>query len=669
MKNFTNYARKFFAIVLAALLVSVVLAPIGAVAATATADSKISEYVCDFEGNYGKTVPGEIAEANGSEALNFIVASSKSTHRFEINNSSSGDFTLNHGSVYAVTISYKVDQISAEVQSEIMTTINLVRYNGNSDTLVKIKTFSGAAFVPGDTTGWVKATVVFKASIADSPEFNRLAINVVSPSCPSTETKVEDNMTSIWFDDIVVTECNGNTATYEFTTNGGSHCEVLMAQPGETVTLPTPTRDLYDFAGWYKDSDLTNKLESDKMPASLITKLYAKWEVSASSIKVEFVDAHDENVKMLVGRAGDALTLPTPVRRDFHFAGWYLDEELKTKCNYTTFPNESVVLYAKWEIVPFFCGFENKADYGTPNDSTLTKRCDVLETDPLRGKYSIYYNYWNGSQTEKPTQWRAAAGVMLINEHGEKFQAEPGATYTITFNYKVNKVDIKNKGNKEGSFGIILSSTGGAWSNRMVVAQAYDKKESFIYTKKDIEKGWQQGTLTFVSTPKANSLDNAFVTLGIAGDSEILVDDVCVYRVDEKFTYDGKCVINFDSQGGNYCETVKGEFGETIAMPADPVREGYRFMGWYTDPEGNNLFDTEGAVYEYGYLKLYADWFLIPAEKPVEEEIVVTEPEEDPKNNTLLYIIIAAAVVLVAVVAVVVVASKKKKPKTEKTDK
>ncbi len=663
MKDFTSKMRKFFATSVAVvLLASLFVLPVSAVGANATASSKISEYVCDFEDNYSLSANGSVEESDNGNALRFKVDSSADTHRFEISNSDKGEFKLNDGSVYAVRISYKVENISASVASEMMTSINLVRHDGNSNNLVKVKNFPNATYNPGDTTGWVSATVVFKASIADSPEFNRLAINVVSPTNAQNPTGIADEATYIWFDDIVVTECNGSTATIDFQSNGGSYCEVLMAQPGETVTLPTPTRDLYDFAGWYTNADLTKKYDSDKMPSSLITKLYAAWEVSATSIKVEFTDAYDDSVQMLVGRAGDALTLPTPTRRDFHFAGWYLDEALTTKCDYTAFPNSSVMLYAKWEVVPFFCGFENKEAYGIPNDSTLTKRCEILGTDVLRGQNSLSYNYWKGSQTEKPTQWRAAAGIMLINEHGEKFQATPGATYTITFSYKVNKVDVQNKGNKQGSFGVILSSTGGAWSNRAVMIQSYDKDLSFTYSKNDIEKGWQTGTLTFVAEPNGGNLDNSYLNIGIAGDAEIVVDDVCVYRVDDKFTYDGKCVINFDSQGGSYCETVRGEFDEVINMPEDPVREGYRFMGWYTDIDCNELFTGDKFVNKYQ--KLYADWYLIPPEIPVEEPVADEVPEEDGGNNgnMLIYIIIGvAAVVVIGAVVIIVVVKKKKK--------
>ena len=583
------------------MVASIIVLPVSAAGANVVGNVKLSEYICDFEGNYHSSVAGSIVESENGEALRFKVDTSADNHCFEIHNTDKGDLTINNGNVYAVKIAFKVENISNKEVSDLMTSINLVRYNGNDKALVKIKTFPNATFNPGDTTGWVNATVVFKASIADSPEYNRLAINVVSPSCSKNSSGVVSEYTYIWFDDITVTECTSTTTSIDFQTNGGDYCDVLMAEAGAAITLPTPTRDLYDFVGWYSDANLTNKYTVEKMPSSLVTKVYAAWEVSATSIKVEFADAYDDNVSMLVGRAGDALTLPTPVRHDFHFAGWYLDEELTKKCSYTAFPDASVTLYAKWEVIPFFCDFEQKEAYGTPNDGTFTKRCEISDAEALRGNNALSYNYWKGSQTEKPTQWRAIAGVLLINEHGEKFRAVPGATYTITFNYKLNKVDVQGKGNILGSFGVVLASSGGAWSNRAVMVPGF-ADEAVNYEKKDVNGEWAKGTITFVANPKGASVDNAYVYLGIAGDAELVVDDLCIYQVDEKFSYDGKCVINFDSQGGNYCETVKGQFGETIVMPKDPVREGYRFMGWYTDSECNSLWRIEREIMRCRFL-------------------------------------------------------------------
>lgn len=62
-----------------------------------------------------------------------------------------------------------------------------------------------------------------------------------------------------------------------FQTNGGSKIEVMSAVSGTTVDLTKyiPEREGYEFAGWYADESLTEKIDSVKMTGS--KTVYAAW--------------------------------------------------------------------------------------------------------------------------------------------------------------------------------------------------------------------------------------------------------------------------------------------------------------------------------------------------------------------------------------------------------
>jgi Listeria/Bacterioides repeat len=61
-----------------------------------------------------------------------------------------------------------------------------------------------------------------------------------------------------------------------FEENGGTDVPDIMPQYGTTLSLPTPTKASYDFAGWYTDQDLKVAFTATIMPLNGF-KLYAKW--------------------------------------------------------------------------------------------------------------------------------------------------------------------------------------------------------------------------------------------------------------------------------------------------------------------------------------------------------------------------------------------------------
>ncbi len=69
-----------------------------------------------------------------------------------------------------------------------------------------------------------------------------------------------------------------NTTIIRFESNGGSDIDPIMQAVGSTFVMPAdPTKDNYDFVGWYYDKDLTVPFDNDlTMPNSNMI-LYAKW--------------------------------------------------------------------------------------------------------------------------------------------------------------------------------------------------------------------------------------------------------------------------------------------------------------------------------------------------------------------------------------------------------
>nr|WP_246565774.1 InlB B-repeat-containing protein [Tissierella carlieri] len=77
-----------------------------------------------------------------------------------------------------------------------------------------------------------------------------------------------------------------------------------------------------------------------------------------------------------------------------------------------------------------------------------------------------------------------------------------------------------------------------------------------------------------------------------------------------------KCTINFDTNGGNHISSIEVEEGEKLTKPTEPIRNGYRFLGWYEDKGLTQEFNFATLIMQD--LILYAKW-----------------EEEDPTPGTL----------------------------------
>ena len=65
--------------------------------------------------------------------------------------------------------------------------------------------------------------------------------------------------------------------------------------------------------------------------------------------------------------------------------------------------------------------------------------------------------------------------------------------------------------------------------------------------------------------------------------------------------------ITFDSKGGTDVPAHNQMYGELLAVPEPPSREGYRFTGWYTDTACFNLWNVDNDTIEMD-MTLYAGW-------------------------------------------------------------
>ncbi len=185
---------------------------------------------------------------------------------------------------------------------------------------------------------------------------------------------------------VLLTACTPAELLIDFDTNGGSDIESVIVLEGETLTEPEqPTREGYDFDGWYVDEDFevvydyTNIVEDEFI-------LYAKWD--ALSYEITYHNEHLETDVVEQYDYTDTITLIEPVVIGYDFIGWYTDETLETLYTGTFMPNNDLDLYGKFNVQTYTITLND-----TLEDTVTTIDFDYGEEVNLSELYEWGYTF------------------------------------------------------------------------------------------------------------------------------------------------------------------------------------------------------------------------------------------------------------------------------------
>jgi uncharacterized repeat protein (TIGR02543 family) len=301
-----------------------------------------------------------------------------------------------------------------------------------------------------------------------------------------------------------------------------------------------------------------------------------------------FYKTNAQDISPSFGYAGDRYTFPdNPTLSAHNFLGWYTDTNFTNKFTATTFPEKTVTLYAKWEKTDWICDYE----YPYYVDGARSKRFfDITEPN---GNNMILYSYTKGLEAGASDNLTSPDAAWINRSYEDFYTLRQGVDYTVTFKYKIEKVTTS------GTISIIAHSDTYAWNNR--------RSQSATLKYEEATDGWQEGTLKFT----ANILNTAGnrISLGVSGNADIYFDDV---KVDTNINFAnlyGSSMVLFNTLGGSEVQAIAGDPGDKITLPADPVRSGYKFAGWYTDEKLTEKF-TDTVFGEDAITTLYAAWTL-----------------------------------------------------------
>ncbi|WP_353092719.1 InlB B-repeat-containing protein [Tissierella praeacuta] len=90
-----------------------------------------------------------------------------------------------------------------------------------------------------------------------------------------------------------------------------------------------------------------------------------------------------------------------------------------------------------------------------------------------------------------------------------------------------------------------------------------------------------------------------------------------------------KLKVEFDPKGGSLIPAQEVKQGETVSRPADPTKEGYKFIGWYEDLELTRVFNFDTPITKD--ITLHAKW----EEEPLQEILEIKSVELTKDGQTI----------------------------------
>ncbi len=403
--------------------------------------------------------------------------------------------------------------------------------------------------------------------------------------------------------------------TITFDSNEGSSVTAITQDYNTSVNQPTdPTRAGYTFAGWYSDSGLNTPYAFTTMPANSFT-LYAKWTVNEYNIS--FNSNGGTAITTITQNFDTAVSAPTdPTRTGYAFGGWYSDAALTSSYTFTTMPSADITLYANWNVNSYtleFLDWDNSVLQSTSYNFGADLSSVTEPSDPTRTGYS--FNIWDSSiPATMPASNVALTATYTINTYTLEYVDWDGQVLqTADYNYNADLALVTAPSNPTrtgytftGWDSLVPSNMP---ANKVTITAEYTVNS---YTLEYVD--WDDLVLQTAIynygvdlTGETAPVDPTRTGYTFTGWDVLLPSIMPANDVTLVAQYTiNQYTISFNSNGGTAVVAITQNFDIAVTTPADPIRTGYTFGGWYTDAglTSTYTFTTMPA----SNITVYAKW-------------------------------------------------------------
>jgi len=258
-----------------------------------------------------------------------------------------------------------------------------------------------------------------------------------------------------------------STYTVSFSSDGGTAVSSTTGvRYGATISAPVaPTKTGYTFAGWYKESGLTNVWTFASDTVTTATTLYAKW--TANTYTVTFnaqTGSAASPASKSVTYASTYGTLATTTRTGYTFSGWYTGTGgggTQITASSTVAITANQTLYAYWVALPTYTVTYsgNGSGAGTvPTDANrylAEASATVLgNTGSLYKSGGYYFDGWNTNAAGSGTDY--APGDTLTIQGNLTLYAQ-WTKYVVTKHVVIFR-DDGSEWNQPSTYGDLLAN-------------------------------------------------------------------------------------------------------------------------------------------------------------------------------------------------------------------
>ena len=361
--------------------------------------------------------------------------------------------------------------------------------------------------------------------------------------------------------------------TVKFDTNGGTAIADKTLTWDDKVLdgVSDPEKPGYDFAGWTFDGGnvLTRTTYANLAADDTVTSitLAAQWTLHLYTVTLDAnggtFDASGSTVErdtMQITYGGNFNQMPIPRYKGYFFRGWYDEKwggrqygDEDGRGTYTYDKTEDCTLYALWEEAPLCTVTFN------PNGGTLTgaETCQEKQNERIQKPYEEPIRegyYFRG--------WYKDADCTQMWDFDDPI---PG-NMTLYAGWDILSYVIRVR-LENGEQDIIINQNYGT----PVTVPDDPTREGYTFI------GW--------NVPFPDKMPAKITTI------------TAQWKINQY-------TITFDTAGGSEIAPITQDYGMSVTAPADPIREGYTFIGWdkatpSTMPAGNMTITAQWEINRY----------------------------------------------------------------------